>query len=212
MQYSGLQVVAFVILILVTGAIIASIATNYSSYHMDSQLSGAVNLNSHRGLWRACQEDSVEFGKLFKVGSGASPCQNRFEISFEDGQVDLKHVNVQTWEIACLALMCGSAVLGILSLLFSPCCCNRCGLCLTFWVLLATLCCAAAVGLYAYQTSTAQVKTYELASTATIQLKGPKFDFGWSFWLAVGGGACQLFATLGFGVSRARQHSYSQTI
>jgi len=173
-----------------------------------------VKLSSHRGLWRSCQDDNVKVGEILNVQSGSTGCTNRFEINVQEDlkKVEFKHVNVQTWEIACLALMCASAAVGIVSLLFSPCCCNRCGLCLTIWVLLATLCCAAGVGLYAYEMSTGHVKTIELAENVNVNLQGPKLNHGWSFWLAVGGGACQLFATLGFGISRARQHNYSQTI
>jgi len=202
MQYSGAQVVSFIVLLIGTAAIIASIATDHWSVY---NIVGSIS--EHRGLWRPCTD-----GKL--GGLEGKTCQNRFEVNVKENQLDVTHQDFQPWEIACLALMCASALLGILSLLFSPCCCNRCGLCLTFWVLLATLCCAAGIGLYAYQLKTENTKAFKIGD-ATITLGTNtiyKYEFDWSFWLAVGGGICQLLSTLGFGVSRARQHQYSHTI
>jgi len=200
MNFSGLQVFSFVLLLAGTGLIIASIATsNWSDQTFET--SDGVSRNVTRGLWSQCVQPA-------SIGNLQQPCQisNRFEgISKSDSVnqgADKFVKEFRIWEIACLALMGSSAVLGLLSLLFSPCCCNRCPCCLVIVVLLATLCCAAGLGTYAY----------EYTNDPSTQGKVTFSAFSWSFWVAVAGGGCQLFATILFGISRARVQQYSHTI
>jgi len=218
MQCSGLQVAAF--LLLLAGTILIAISIGTSSWSK-RQLTKSVSVEGvgsigggvtiERGLWNECQRygAQTDIGEAFKIDH--DHCVNRYEKVWEKRDQlttgeDFKQLfkDLQAWEVAVLAMMCGSGLLGILSLLFSPCCCNRCGCCLASFVFFAASLCASAVCTYAYYVSTAgdSDRNFE------IKMK----EFGWSFWCAVAGGACQFFSGIMFAVSRCRQHSYSHTI
>lgn len=216
MYYSGLQVFSFVVLLVGTGLIIASIPTPNWTHQIFSK-AGDYEFSADRGLYQQCQNypELIEntkdfFNSLFNDGgdkAGKRVCTNRFEAFQKEGTFDNLKNAFKAWEVACLALMVGSALLGLLALILSPCCCRRCGFCLVITVLLATLCCAAGVGTFAYYS-----KAEPTASTTAV-VTVDKAILEWSFWLAVAGGGCQLIATILFGISSCRHDgSYSHTI
>ncbi|KRX56935.1 hypothetical protein T09_14586 [Trichinella sp. T9] len=237
MHFTGLQVFSFLLLLAGTGLVIASVATSYWSY--DSSGLKVGNLDAYekrRGLWEKCHRFLGVSGVLGDKAQDGFRCVNRFKALLEQvqqGELTWKDVEVQSWEIAVLALMSISALISVMSLIFSPCCCKRCGCCLTFWVLIAgmntnpcdssvfvyycnfifdyfisALCTISGVGLYAYEATAVEDK----AVPDLNELMSGKVTFGWSFWLAVAGGLCQIFSTVGFGVSRARHQPYSHVI
>jgi len=201
MQFSCLQVFSFILLLAGTGLIIASIAT--SNWTEQVYLGSAgLRFGVERGLWMQCTDARAE---TLGLNVGARDCKNRFEEAVQSKNVEDVNQNFQIWEIVCIALMGASALLGLLTLIFSPCCCTRCPCCLVLWSLLATLCCAAGVGTYAYEIRN-NPPVHASVTTEVV-------TFGWSFWIAVAGGACQLVSTILFGVSRARvSYEYSSTI
>ncbi|KRY31898.1 hypothetical protein T01_12321 [Trichinella spiralis] len=215
MHFTGLQVFSFLLLLAGTGLVIASVATGYWSYESSGLKAGNLDAyEKRRGLWEKCHRFFGISGILGDKAQDGYRCVNRFKALLEQvqqGELTWKDVEVQcesTWEIAVLALMSISALISVMSLIFSPCCCKRCGCCLTFWVLIAALCTISGVGLYAYEATAVQDK----AVPDLNELISGKVTFGWSFWLAVAGGLCQIFSTVGFGVSRARHQPYSHSI
>jgi hypothetical protein len=194
--------------------VVISICTNnWSAYEYRGAINvGGTNILSgdyrtERGLWKECGYRSASVGP--KQWDHYT-CLNRYTEAWKDlqnaqnGQDFEKTLSkhLKAWEIAVLALMIGSGFLGILTLVFSPCCCNRCGCCLATWVFLAAALAAAGICTYAYYVST------EGKDEIEIDVR----QFGWSFWCAVAGGGAQFFAGIFFAVSRCRQHSYSHTI
>ncbi|KRY31897.1 hypothetical protein T01_12321, partial [Trichinella spiralis] len=212
MHFTGLQVFSFLLLLAGTGLVIASVATGYWSYESSGLKAGNLDAyEKRRGLWEKCHRFFGISGILGDKAQDGYRCVNRFKALLEQvqqGELTWKDVEVQSWEIAVLALMSISALISVMSLIFSPCCCKRCGCCLTFWVLIAALCTISGVGLYAYEATAVQDK----AVPDLNELISGKVTFGWSFWLAVAGGLCQIFSTVGFGVSRARHQPYSHVI
>ncbi|XP_003376705.1 conserved hypothetical protein [Trichinella spiralis] len=215
MHFTGLQVFSFLLLLAGTGLVIASVATGYWSYESSGLKAGNLDAyEKRRGLWEKCHRFFGISGILGDKAQDGYRCVNRFKALLEQvqqGELTWKDVEVQcesTWEIAVLALMSISALISVMSLIFSPCCCKRCGCCLTFWVLIAALCTISGVGLYAYEATAVQDK----AVPDLNELISGKVTFGWSFWLAVAGGLCQIFSTVGFGVSRARHQPYSHLV
>jgi len=212
MQCSGLQVAAF--LLLLGGTILVVISIGTSNWTQRSSGGGVLGtaigaeFTYERGLWQECYYSGV--GKLDseKLKATNQHCINRYEDVFKEREklgvdgdsVKERFKKLEAWEIAVMALMIGSGLLGILSLVFSPCCCNRCGCCLATFVFFAASLCASAICTYAYYTSTNE------------EWKNDVKQFGWSFWCAVGGAACQFISGILFAVSRCRQHSYSHTI
>ncbi|KHJ44293.1 hypothetical protein D918_05654 [Trichuris suis] len=195
MQFTGVQIISFLLLLAGTTLVITSIATSHWSYDSSGLGIGNVELlQNYRGLWEKCHRINVDLGSS-GLGSSAYHCVNRFKAVFEP------------WEIAVLTLMCISALVSVISLVFSPCCCNRCGSCLTFWVLVAALCTVAGVGTYAYEVYSTEQKGHEIASITHATV-----TFGWSYWIAVAGGCCQMLSAIGLGISRARHSSYSHVI
>jgi len=186
MQFTGPQVLGFVALLAGTALVGTSLGTSY--WTQTKQFAG---VESHRGLWEICGS-----------GFGLSGCDNRFkklqnQIQNQESPQKIQDV-MEPYEWACFLLMCISAFLSILSLLSSPCCCNRCGGCLSFTVFVACLCTSATIGTWAYMLKQEQ------------KMIG---DFAWSYWLAVAGGALQLVSALLFGVSRVKErYNYSQSI
>uniref|UniRef100_A0A915JHJ7 Uncharacterized protein n=1 Tax=Romanomermis culicivorax TaxID=13658 RepID=A0A915JHJ7_ROMCU len=116
------------------------------------------------------------------------------------------------WEIICLALMTASASLGLLTLVFAPCLCSRCGCCLSVFVLIAGL--SAAVGVCAYTyfhltgKSASLPKIDDIPGSVIIIPKA----FGYSYWCAVAAAVGQLLASVLFSIGRGRSHEYEQTI
>ncbi|KRX26604.1 hypothetical protein T07_12200 [Trichinella nelsoni] len=231
MHFTGLQVFSFLLLLAGTGLVIASVATGYWSYESSGLKAGNLDAyEKRRGLWEKCHRFFGISGILGDKAQDGFRCVNRFKALLEQvqqGELTWKDVEVQcessrnvnfqimdyllffsAWEIAVLALMSISALISVMSLIFSPCCCKRCGCCLTFWVLIAALCTISGVGLYAYEATAVGDK----AVPDLNELMSGKVAFGWSFWLAVAGGLCQIFSTVGFGVSRARHQPYSHSI
>ncbi|KRY72909.1 hypothetical protein T4A_6703, partial [Trichinella pseudospiralis] len=209
MHFTGLQVFSFLLLLAGTGLVIASVATGYWSYESSGLKAGNLDAyEKRRGLWEKCHRFFGISGVLGDKAQDGFRCVNRFKALLEQvqqGELTWKDVEVQSWEIAVLALMSISALISVISLIFSPCCCKRCGCCLTFWVLIAALCTISGVGLYAYEATAVEDK----AIPDLNELISGKITFGWSFWLAVAGGLCQIFSTVGFGISRARHQPYS---
>jgi len=216
MQCSGLQVGAF--LVLLAGTILIAISIGTSSWSTVSGKASSQQLNLgnwasgggevERGLWQECYRVA---GAVSSLKIEHDQCYNRYQAALDkieqlrDGKEVYEALSkeLQPWEVAVLALMCGSGLLGILSLLFTPCCCNRCGCCLASFVLFAAALSTSGVCTYAYYISTGQGnKDFSLDTK----------HFGWSFWCAVAGGASQFLAGVLFAVSRCRQHSYSHTI
>ncbi|KRZ17473.1 hypothetical protein T11_16644, partial [Trichinella zimbabwensis] len=212
MHFTGLQVFSFLLLLAGTGLVIASVATGYWSYESSGLKAGNLDAyEKRRGLWEKCHRFFGISGVLGDKAQDGFRCVNRFKALLEQvqqGELTWKDVEVQSWEIAVLALMSISALISVISLIFSPCCCKRCGCCLTFWVLIAALCTISGVGLYAYEATAVEDK----AIPDLNELISGKITFGWSFWLAVAGGLCQIFSTVGFGISRARHQPYSHVI
>ncbi|CDW57406.1 protein clc isoform [Trichuris trichiura] len=209
MQFAGVQIVSFLLLLAGTALVITSIATSHWSYDSSGLGIGNVELlQNYRGLWEKCHRINVDLGSA-GVSNGYH-CVNRFKAVFErasQGDFSRQDQDLQAWEIAVLALMCISALVSVISLVFSPCCCNRCGSCLTFWVLIAALCTVAGVGTYAYEVYSTDQKGHEIAS-----ITHGTVTFGWSYWIAVAGGCCQMLSSIGLGISRARHSAYSHVI
>jgi len=215
MQCSGLQVAAFVLLLCGTILIDISIGTShwskktYAKGGLASLIGGSIT--AERGLWQECTIVQGDLGESFR--SEHERCVNRYEEAIKKAQqlqdgTEIPGVfqNLEPWDYSVLAMMCSSGLLGILALLFSPCCCNRCGCCLASFIFLAASLCASGIATYAYYVSTSKHENSSFIED--INLK----HFGWSFWCAVGGGACQFFSGIMFAVSRCRQHTYSHTI
>jgi len=216
MQCSGVQVAGF--LVLLGGTILIAISIGTSSWStvggkVSSQQGGLGSWGTgggevERGLWQECYRGAGSIGNL---KAEHEQCYNRYQEALKkleelkDGNEIYNAISkeLQPWEVAVLALMCGSGLLAILSLLFTPCCCNRCGCCLATFVLFAAALSATGVCTFAYYISTGQSnKDFELSTK----------HFGWSFWCAVAGAGCQFISGVLFAVSRCRQHSYSHTI
>ncbi|KAL1239464.1 Diaminopimelate epimerase [Trichinella pseudospiralis] len=187
MHFTGLQVFSFLLLLAGTGLVIASVATGYWSYESSGLKAGNLDAyEKRRGLWEKCHRFFGISGVLGDKAQDGFRCVNRFKALLEQvqqGELTWKDVEVQSWEIAVLALMSISALISVISLIFSPCCCKRCGCCLTFWVLIAALCTISGVGLYAYEATAVEDK----AIPDLNELISGKITFGWSFWLAVAG-------------------------
>ncbi|KRZ34914.1 hypothetical protein T4B_10669, partial [Trichinella pseudospiralis] len=141
MHFTGLQVFSFLLLLAGTGLVIASVATGYWSYESSGLKAGNLDAyEKRRGLWEKCHRFFGISGVLGDKAQDGFRCVNRFKALLEQvqqGELTWKDVEVQSWEIAVLALMSISALISVISLIFSPCCCKRCGCCLTFWVLIA---------------------------------------------------------------------------
>uniref|UniRef100_A0A914X7U1 Uncharacterized protein n=1 Tax=Plectus sambesii TaxID=2011161 RepID=A0A914X7U1_9BILA len=212
MQYSGLQVLAWMLLLVGTGALVASIATDYWSVHEMPVIGQSVVM--HRGLLRQCTRAEV-------LAFYKHDCTNRWSELVDEvrklddgGQFTLSRQNMKAFEIITVALIGLSVVVAALTLLFGPCTCHKCGCCVTFWVLLSAVCSATAIGLYAYYTVHGETMTLNiLGQTVSTQINEDRLDnLAWSFYLAVGGCVCQILSGLFFGCARARTHSYSHTI
>uniref|UniRef100_A0A5S6QIW4 Clc-like protein n=1 Tax=Trichuris muris TaxID=70415 RepID=A0A5S6QIW4_TRIMR len=207
MQFTGIQVVSFLLLLAGAGLVMTSIATSHWSYDSSGLAIGNVDfLQNYRGLWEKCHRFSIDLGSSSSAGYH---CVNRFKSVFDrasEGDFSTQDHDVQAWEIAVLTLMCISALVSVISLAFSPCCCNRWGSCLTFWVLIAALCTAAGVGTYAYEVLSVEQKGHEIAS-----ITHNTVTFGWSYWLAVAGGCCQMLSAIGLAVVQLEISSAGST-
>jgi len=212
MYYSGVQVGSFVVLLLGTAAIIVSIATNNWSKH---EIGGSLaKATYYRGLIYSC--------KHIQLGFEGTTCTNRYEGLYTELKdnaqkaVDNKDAtyvigNVEAWDVGCLACMVASAVFGILALLTAPCCCHRCGCCLSSFVFFASLCSIAGIATYVYYTEQGrQIHVFGESFPAGPDAWQSHYD--WSFFVAVGGAALQLIASILFCVGRGRSHAYTQQI
>jgi len=218
MQCSGLQIFSFLVLLTGTVAVVVSICTRswFITRPIDvavtvpgTSIGASAGVEVERGLWYECQREWVGDSSI-----SHEQCGNRFDqlteqlIQERHGQASNsnKISDVQVWEMVVLGLMCGSALLGLVSLLFSPCCCNRCGCGLASAVFFAAALSASGLCTYAYYAMTNHFNDNQL------QIGEISKHFGWSYWCGVAGGACQFFSGILFAVSRCRQHSYSHTV
>ncbi len=97
MQYSGSQVLSFLLLLVGTAAVVASIATNYWSQHERQLLSAKVY--TYRGLWRSCHKSDTNWA-VFRTNT--YECTNRFQLTLErannegDTSIDFSHNDMES--------------------------------------------------------------------------------------------------------------------
>ena len=85
---------AFVLLLVGTGAVVASIATDFWSYHHGFTETTGLG-SSYRGLWRSCV--TIDSPKILKGLTGqdsdqplVKDCASRFDLDINLSQVRLK--------------------------------------------------------------------------------------------------------------------------
>lgn len=208
MACTTIQFLSFLLLLSGTTLIGTSIGTTDWSYSYTEQdiLGQEMKLIYYRGLWRQCVEAEESSSSSSPIQHSAQlnfGCETRFsvETNFDTTAPPIIiHQSFKAWEISVLALMSASALVGIFSVICCGCCRNRCGYCLATFVLLGGLCSAGGVGVYAYfiknSDEQSQTLTLETLINAFLQTQ-----FGWSYWLAAGGGACQLLSAIFYYVS-----------
>lgn len=202
MNFTACQVVWFIVLLAGIACIITAIATDYWEYRYISDMKGFGKISAHRGLIQSCHECTVLCGLL-----ETKTCHYRFaSFKVEKDTYDVSYKSLEVWEISVLALMCASAFIGLVSLVSSFCCCNRCPWCLGILIAFATACATAGLAVYAWKCGTGDSNTIRLVRPDSTH------EFGWSFWVGVAGTGLKLIAGIGFALVSRNKHSNSMTI
>jgi hypothetical protein len=214
-SYSGISIGSFLILLIGTAAIITSIASHHWTI-LDKTVPGLGGVIFERGLIQQCKTGTVA------LAGSATQCTMRYKdllnqfrdkmetIGENGGEIDgiFGTQDLRAWEFIILVLMSASAVFGVLALLVGPCCCHRCGCCLGTYVLMAALCSTAGVLFYVYNEEKGQ--TIEFGE---VSLDVNVSTYGWSFYAACLGAACQAIASFLFCIGgRSRSNEYTQQI
>ncbi|KFD58382.1 hypothetical protein M513_00608 [Trichuris suis] len=268
MQFTGVQIISFLLLLAGTTLVITSIATSHWSYDSSGLGIGNVELlQNYRGLWEKCHRINVDLGSS-GLGSSAYHCVNRFKAVFErasqgdfsrpdqdlqgeffsraffpffylhcfslgDSRLDSHvHFGLGQCHLSCVFALLLQSLRFLLDLLGSRCR-NRRPIGSEAKIELMSLhfsqfsrnysmtrgqqtgkipnvfslCTVAGVGTYAYEVYSTEQKGHEIASITHATV-----TFGWSYWIAVAGGCCQMLSAIGLGISRARHSSYSHVI
>ncbi|VDM27557.1 unnamed protein product [Toxocara canis] len=169
----------------------------------------------HRGLWKQCTRYLIDTQCVNRFSKLADDVREVMLIGanvFDGNRTPISGKKLQVFEWVILALMLISIGLSVLSLLCSPCCCNHCNCCLSFWVFFAGICSACACIWYAYQNQIGQTLTFNILQPDDLPLYRMHNQLAWSFYLAVCGSICQVMSGVFFACTKSRRSTYAHSV
>ncbi|CAB3400186.1 unnamed protein product [Caenorhabditis bovis] len=197
MQFTGLQVVSWILLLVGTGMLAISLISDFWSIH--EPRSPTDNLVMNRGILKQCISTRQYASCSFRLSSMFKQLRNYME-SYDvlTERTTYQHLATQTFEVVVALFIVIAALIAGTILFFGPFCCQRCKASTTLLLFLTGV--FAGSGCLIYLNANREGKTFTLQQMMNDVYQ---YDYGsrnntlsWSFYLAVASSVTILFSAL----------------
>ncbi|CAL2049754.1 CBN-CLC-3 protein [Caenorhabditis brenneri] len=185
-QFTGLQVVSWILLLVGTGMLVIALVSDYWSIHQPRNQ--MEHLQMHRGVLRQCITARKHETCNFRLSSMFKQLRN-----FMDGydmyseKSMYRHLPTQTYEVFVALFLAISCMVAGTVLLFGPFCCQRCKPSTTLLIFITGV--FSGSGCAIYWNANREGKTFTLQHLPFQDVY--HYDYGsdmntlsWSFWMA----------------------------
>ncbi|CAI5455317.1 unnamed protein product [Caenorhabditis angaria] len=188
MQFTGLQVVSWILLLLGTGVLTISLISDYWSTHIPHD--HHENLSMNRGLLRQCIRTSSYSNCNFRLASIFKHLKETFKLDGDlmSARTIYRHKPTQSFEIfVALFIVIACLVAGTV-LLFGPFCCQKCKASTTLLIFITGV--FSGSGCLVYWNSNREGHTFTLVQSSysqeyfNFEYSGDINNLSWSFYMA----------------------------